>query len=177
MAKDIRLAEMLIQRRAVPDPSSLADQPEGVAPPGVSAGGHPVYSRSSWASSPREVTPVLVKQFRRWNATVRGETQHCAATSLLDMPWLTSWATFSSMGVNFTRVDGSRLRAISPAARSSWVARAASGSARRSSNVAADPWPAERARQRSRDGAHFAYSSDSIPPVNVMRLRTLMARG
>jgi len=32
--------------------------------------------RSRWASSPREVTPVLVNTLRRWNATVRGDTQH-----------------------------------------------------------------------------------------------------
>ena len=31
---------------------------------------------SRWASSPREVTPVLVNTLRRWNATVRGDTQH-----------------------------------------------------------------------------------------------------
>ncbi len=32
--------------------------------------------RSRWASSPREVTPVLVNTLRRWKATVRGDTQH-----------------------------------------------------------------------------------------------------
>ena len=42
--------------------------------------------RSSWASSPREVTPALANTLRRWNATVRGETQIWAATSLLDSP-------------------------------------------------------------------------------------------
>ena len=31
---------------------------------------------SSWASSPREVTPALANTLRRWNATVLGETQH-----------------------------------------------------------------------------------------------------
>ena len=54
------------------------------------AAADPGYSRWSCASSPREVTPVFVKAFRRWKATVRGETQHWAAISLLDMPWLTS---------------------------------------------------------------------------------------
>ena len=93
------------------------------------------YARSSWASSPREVTPALVKMFRRWKATVRGDTQHWAAMSLFDMPWRTRPATWRSIGVSISWVDGSRLRAVSPDARSSWLARAASGSARRSSNV------------------------------------------
>ena len=46
-----------------------------LAQPGQMAGiaGQP---RFSWASSPREVTPALAKTLRRWNATVRGETQH-----------------------------------------------------------------------------------------------------
>ena len=69
--------------------------------------------------------PALVKTLRRWNATVRGEIQHCAATSLLDIPEATSWAILSSVGVSATSVDGSRLRAVSPEARSSWLARAA----------------------------------------------------
>ena len=56
--------------------------------------------RVRWASSPREVTPVLVKTLRRWKATVRGEIQHSSATSLLLMPWLTSWAMRSSVGVS-----------------------------------------------------------------------------
>ena len=90
---------------------------------------------SSWASSPREVTPALAKTLRRWKATVRGEIQHCAATSLFDRPELTSWAILSSIGVSLTSVEGSRLRAVSPEARSSWFARAARASACRSWNV------------------------------------------
>jgi Transposase len=43
---------------------------------GTAAAGGTAYFRSSWASSPREVTPALAKWFRQWNATVRGETQH-----------------------------------------------------------------------------------------------------
>src|SRR6478735_3677399 len=78
---------------------------------------------SSWASSPREVTPVLANTLRRWKATVLGETQICAATSLLESPEDTSWATLSSIGVSLTRVEGSRLRAVSPEARSSAAAR------------------------------------------------------
>ena len=61
------------------------------------------YARSSWASSPREVMPALVKTLRRWKATVRGEIQHCAATSLFDSPELTSWAILSSVGVRFSQ--------------------------------------------------------------------------
>ena len=92
--------------------------------------------RSSWASSPRELTPALVKMFRRWNATVRGDTQHWAAMSLFDRPCADQLGDLAfHRGQRASRVDGSRLRAVSPDARSSWVARAASGSARRSSNV------------------------------------------
>ena len=38
------------------------------------------------ASSPREVTPALANTLRRWNATVLGETQIWAATSLFERP-------------------------------------------------------------------------------------------
>src|SRR4051794_30817051 len=62
-------------------------------------------ARSSWASSPREVIPALAKMLRRWKATVLGEIQHCAATSLLDRPELTSRAICSSVGVSLTSVD------------------------------------------------------------------------
>jgi hypothetical protein len=44
----------------------------------------------------------LVNTLRRWNATVRGEIQHAAATSLLGRPWATSWAMCSSVGVSST---------------------------------------------------------------------------
>ena len=91
--------------------------------------------RSSRASSPRELIPALANTLRRWNATVRGETQICAATSLLDMPEATSRATLSSIGVRSTSVETSRLRAVSPEARNSAVARSTSGSACRSLNV------------------------------------------
>ena len=37
----------------------------------LSRGRLSTYEMSSWASSPREVTPALVKMFRRWKATVR----------------------------------------------------------------------------------------------------------
>ena len=61
-----------------------------------------------------------MKMFRRWKATVRCDTQHWAAMSLFDMPWPTSSATWRSIGVSLSCVDGSRLRAVSPDARSSW---------------------------------------------------------
>src|SRR3954453_23748781 len=51
----------------------------------------------SCAGSPRLVTPVFANTLRRWNAMVRGEIQHCAATSLLDRPPLTSVAILSSI--------------------------------------------------------------------------------
>jgi hypothetical protein len=69
--------------------------------------------RSSRASSPREMTPVLLKTLRRWKATVRGEIQHCAAASLFDMPRATRCATCSCIGVRTVSVEGSRLRAVS----------------------------------------------------------------
>ena len=98
--------------------------------------------RSSWESSPRELTPAFANTLRRWNATVRGETQHWAAMSLFDKPVVTSCATFCSTGVSCKRVDGSRLRAVSPEARSSWVVRAMSGPAFRSVKIssAARSW-------------------------------------
>lgn len=105
-------------------------------------------ARSMCASSPREVTPVLVNT-RRWNATVRGDTQHWAAASLFDRPWLTSSATCSSIGVRFSaRWTGLVCGLSPPDARSSWPARSASGSECRSSNVsnAARSW--ERASTR-----------------------------
>src|ERR671913_454681 len=68
-------------------------------------------------------------------AAVRGEIQHWVATSLLDRPEVTSWAIWSSVGVSLTSVDGLRLRAVSPDARSSWLARAARLAARRSWKV------------------------------------------
>jgi hypothetical protein len=56
------------------------------------------YDRSSCASSPRAVTPAFVKMFRKWKATVRCDTQHLAAMSLLDMPWPTNSATAAPSG-------------------------------------------------------------------------------
>jgi hypothetical protein len=55
---------------------------------------------SSWASSPREVTPALAETLRKWKATVRGQIQLWVATSLLDRPEVTSWAIWSSVGVS-----------------------------------------------------------------------------
>ena len=70
-------------------------------------------------SSPREDTPVFVKTLRRWKSTVRGLTNSCAATSLFDSPYLTSWATCLSWGVKVASAPSSRLRTVSPEARSS----------------------------------------------------------
>jgi hypothetical protein len=56
------------------------------------------------------------------DATVRWGIQQCAATSVFDIPVLTSCASCRSIGVGPTEVDGSRLRAASPDARNTRVA-------------------------------------------------------
>ena len=66
---------------------------------------------------------------------MRGLTNSWAATSRLDRPCCTSWATCSSVGVSSAPVPWSRLREVSPEALSSWAARSAHGAALRSSNV------------------------------------------
>src|SRR3954464_4913733 len=82
-----------------------------------------------WVSSARELTPSLAKAPRRWKATVREEIHSWLPTSLFDRPCATSFVTWSSIGVRAVRVDGSRLRALSPDARSSCSARRSSGPA------------------------------------------------
>ena len=71
-------------------PGQMAGMPSrGRGPLTVQVGpreSYPGQERSSWASSPREVMPALAKTLRRWNATVLGETQIWAATSLLESP-------------------------------------------------------------------------------------------
>ena len=104
-------------------------------------------------SSPRELTPVLVNTLRRWKSTVRGLTNSCAATSLFDIPFLTSWATCRSCGVNTTSVAASsRRRTVSPEARSSVAARSDHGRALSSSNrsSAARSWMRASTRRLER---------------------------
>jgi hypothetical protein len=80
-------------------------------------------SKGRRASSVRELMPSLVNTLRRWKSTVRVLRNSCAATSRVCSPRATKRATWISCGVSFRTVDGSRLRAVRPAARSSSRAR------------------------------------------------------
>ena len=114
----------------------LVSSGDGMVERGVDGGGHPgqmtgiglrVRSRSSWASSPREVIAGLGEDVAQVEGHRPRGDPALGGDVLVGHPGATSWAILSSVGVSFTRVEGSRLRAVSPEARSSWFARSASG--------------------------------------------------
>ena len=116
------------------------------------------------ASCVREVMPSFVNTLRRCASIVRGERKSWAATSLLERPCPTKRATWSSCGVSWSSVLGSRLRAVSPDARSS--ARARSAQRRR----------AERLERRERRAELLARVDAATLPPQVLAVRACDAR-
>ena len=64
--------------------------------------------------SAREAISSLAKTLRRWWSTARGLRKSCVATSGLVMPLAVKRAICSSRGASRSRIEGSRLRAVSP---------------------------------------------------------------
>ena len=83
--------------------------------------------RSTVVSSALDVTPSLVNTLCRWYSTVRRLRNSFAAMSGLLSPPLANSAMRTSWGVSWSNVLGSRLRAVSPLARSSARARSVHG--------------------------------------------------
>jgi hypothetical protein len=148
---------------------SVQGLPGGPGLPGPWAG---PATRSSWASSPRELTPAL----ERCSAGERdGARRHPALGGdvLVHRPWPTSPATWRSIGVGVSWVDGSRLRAVSRTLELWWRVRRAARRAGLRTSRGRRRWVAHallvRAAARRRRGS--AGPVNGRPPPGQRRRR------